>query len=158
MSVRSAGWRLAKHLAHNSDELLRIKRLDQPARCPGRPTLRFHGVGGLGSEHQNRGLCVLRHRPQGLDQAQTIHAWHVLVGQDQIDCMGIRLLQPILPIDCIENFVAGAFQGKRHHLPDGGRIVDRKNDFGPYLLSFYSSGQTLHYPSIRPFIQSCHQN
>ncbi len=56
---------LADYLAHDLNQFLRIEGLDQPARGTGSAALGLHGVAGLGGQHQDRRLGVLRHARAG---------------------------------------------------------------------------------------------
>jgi hypothetical protein len=109
---------------------LRIERLDQPTRGTGGTSLLLHGVGRLGSEHQDRHGLVLRQGAQVLDQCQTVHARHVLVGENQVERLALRLFQSVHTIHGIYHLIARAFEGKAHHLTDGSGIVDREDGFG----------------------------
>src|SRR5690606_40726264 len=65
--------------------------------------------------------------PQGAHEGQPVHPGHVLVGQDHVDRVLAELVDGVLPVDRLDDFMTRAAQGERHHLPDGRGVVDCKN-------------------------------
>jgi hypothetical protein len=105
----------------------------QPLAPAARP-FDLHFVRRFGGEHQDRHLLVGRQAAQRLDQGEAVHLRHVLVGQDQVDGLQLRLVQAILAVDRFHHLVAGGLQAERHHLAQGTGIVDRENCFSLFFL------------------------
>ena len=70
---------------------------------------------------------------QPADDLVAIHPRHVLIGEHKIEALALRLLEAVHAVHGFDHLVASAFQGKRHHLPDRGRIIN-----GEYGLGHYS--------------------
>jgi hypothetical protein len=48
----------------------------------------------------------------------------------RLQALALRLVEAIHAINSLDHLVAGAFQGKRHHLPDGGRVINGEYGLG----------------------------
>lgn len=115
---------LPDDLADDFDQLVRVEGFDQPAGGTSGASSLFHLVARLtGQDQDGRGL-ELGLLPQLLGQANAVHARHVLVSQHQVEVTSHRLFVGILAIHRLDDNEAGVLEGKRHHLPHRGTVID----------------------------------
>ena len=66
-------------------------------------------------------------RTQTLDQRQTVHARHVLIGQHEVHGFGLGLVETIHAVDGLDDLITRAFQGEADHLTNGGRVINAEH-------------------------------
>src|SRR5258708_20332319 len=111
--LRASG---SQDASDRSKQLRRIEWLDDPTGGTGAFTIHFFLLARLGREYQHRHELVVQQAPQFTHQSNAVHAWHMHIGEDQIDGGLPRQFHRLHAVPGLHHLVSAALHAAQHHL------------------------------------------